>query len=79
MFLNGLPCVSLETDNELLTNGVPKKNDKNNVKGKKRKKCIRDKTAPRPPHSGKSQLNCSMQYYDSFYLLHFFRVHSFSK
>lgn len=53
IFFNNLPCFSLYTDNEFLTNGVPKKNEKNNVKGKKRKKCLRDKTAPRPPHSGK--------------------------
>jgi len=26
--------------------------DKNNIKGKKRKKCLRDKKAPRLPHSG---------------------------
>lgn len=35
-----------------IENGVPKKIDKNNVKGKKRKKCLRDKTAPRLPLSG---------------------------
>lgn len=39
-------------DNESLENGVAKKNAKNNIKGRKRKKCLRDKTAPRPPHSG---------------------------
>ncbi|XP_050059051.1 high mobility group protein 20A-like isoform X2 [Aphis gossypii] len=39
-------------DDEFIENGVPKKVDKNHVKGKKRKKCLRDKTAPRPPHSG---------------------------
>lgn len=31
---------------------MSKKVDKNNVKRKKRRKCVRDKTAPRPPHSG---------------------------
>lgn len=36
---------------------MSKKIDKNNIKGKKRKKCLRDKTAPRPPHSGKQYLN----------------------
>jgi len=39
-------------DDEFIENGLLKKVDKNNVKGKKRKKCLRDKTAPRPPHSG---------------------------
>lgn len=39
-------------DDEFIENGAPKKVEKNNVKGKKRKKCLRDKTAPRPPHSG---------------------------
>lgn len=36
-----------------LENGVSKQLDKNNVTGKKRKKCLRDKAAPRPPLSGK--------------------------
>ncbi|XP_022169941.1 high mobility group protein 20A-like [Myzus persicae] len=35
-----------------IENGISKKVDKNNVKRKKRRKCLRDKTAPRPPHSG---------------------------
>ncbi|XP_022176109.1 high mobility group protein 20A-like isoform X2 [Myzus persicae] len=39
-------------EDKFIENDMPKKNDKNNVKGKKRKKCLRDKTAPRPPHSG---------------------------
>ncbi|XP_060836575.1 LOW QUALITY PROTEIN: high mobility group protein 20A-like [Rhopalosiphum padi] len=39
-------------DDEFIENGMSKKVDKNNVKGKKRKKYLRDKTAPRPPHSG---------------------------
>lgn len=39
-------------EDELLENGNTKKIDKNNVKGKKRRKCLRDKTAPRPPLSG---------------------------
>ncbi|VVC29067.1 Hypothetical protein CINCED_3A019272 [Cinara cedri] len=33
-------------------NEVPKKSYKINVKGKRRKKCLRDKAAPRPPLSG---------------------------
>jgi hypothetical protein len=36
---------------------MSKKVDKNNVKGKKRKKCLRDKTAPKPPHSGNKLIN----------------------
>ncbi|XP_025190332.1 high mobility group protein 20A-like isoform X2 [Melanaphis sacchari] len=39
-------------DDDIIENCMPKKVDKNNIKGKKRKKCLRDKTAPRPPHSG---------------------------
>ncbi|XP_015380071.1 PREDICTED: high mobility group protein 20A-like [Diuraphis noxia] len=39
-------------EDEFIKNGLSKKIDKNNVKCKKRKKCLRDKTAPRPPHSG---------------------------
>lgn len=39
-------------DNEEFLTNVSKKIDKINMKGKKRKKCLRDKTAPRPPHSG---------------------------
>ncbi|XP_016655775.1 high mobility group protein 20A isoform X2 [Acyrthosiphon pisum] len=35
-----------------IENGMSEKVDKNNVKGKKRIKCLRDKTAPRLPHSG---------------------------
>ncbi|XP_026817496.1 high mobility group protein 20A-like [Rhopalosiphum maidis] len=41
-----------DQDDAFIENGIPKKVDKNNVKGKKRRKCLRDKTAPRPPHSG---------------------------
>ncbi|KAL5244650.1 hypothetical protein ACI65C_012060 [Semiaphis heraclei] len=39
-------------EDEFVENDSSKKIDKNNVKGKKRKKYLRDKTAPRPPHSG---------------------------
>jgi len=35
-----------------MESGMSKRVDKNNIKGKKRKKCLRDKTAPRLPHSG---------------------------
>lgn len=45
--------LNTDHDEEFLENGVSKKMYKNNVKGKKRRKCLRDKTAPRPPHSGK--------------------------
>ncbi|XP_026818943.1 high mobility group protein 20A-like [Rhopalosiphum maidis] len=41
----------LDQNNTFIENGIPKKVDKNNVKGEKRKKCLRDKTAPRPPDS----------------------------
>ncbi|XP_025191976.1 high mobility group protein 20A-like isoform X2 [Melanaphis sacchari] len=41
-----------DQDDAFIENGMPKKVDKNNMKGKKRRKCLRDKTAPRPPHSG---------------------------
>ncbi|KAL4132070.1 hypothetical protein QTP88_009288 [Uroleucon formosanum] len=37
---------------EFMESGMPKKIDKNNVKIKKQKKCLRDKTVPRLPHSG---------------------------
>ncbi|XP_050422160.1 high mobility group protein 20A [Adelges cooleyi] len=39
-------------DEDYLENGVPKKMEKTDVKTKKRKKCLRDKAAPRPPLSG---------------------------
>ncbi|XP_060863008.1 high mobility group protein 20A-like [Metopolophium dirhodum] len=39
-------------EDEFIENGMPGKVDKNNIKGKKRKKCLRDKKAPRLPHSG---------------------------
>ncbi|XP_060847331.1 high mobility group protein 20A-like [Rhopalosiphum padi] len=41
-----------DQDDAFIENGITKKVDKNNVKGKRRRKCLRDKTAPRPPHSG---------------------------
>ncbi|XP_060859357.1 high mobility group protein 20A-like [Metopolophium dirhodum] len=41
-----------DQDDAFIENGMSKKVDKNNVKRKKRRKCLRDKTAPRPPHSG---------------------------
>ncbi|XP_050063346.1 high mobility group protein 20A-like isoform X2 [Aphis gossypii] len=41
-----------DQDDVFVENGISKKVDKNNAKGKKRRKCLRDKTAPRPPHSG---------------------------
>jgi len=44
-------CVD-QNDDTFIENGMSKKVDKNNVKRKKRRKCLRDKTAPRPPHSG---------------------------
>jgi len=43
----------LGQEDESIGNGMPEKFDINNVKGKKRKKCLRDKAAPRLPHSGK--------------------------
>lgn len=39
-------------DEEFVENGMSKKGDKHNIKGRKRKKHLRDKSAPRPPHSG---------------------------
>lgn len=66
IFSNDQLCILFNIDTEFITNGVTKKNDKSNVKGKKRRKCLRDKTAPRPPHSGKYnkmfQYNCHCFY-----------------
>lgn len=45
-------CNIVAQDDEFVENGMSKKNEKHNIKGKKRKKHLRDKTAPRPPHSG---------------------------
>jgi len=42
----------IDQEDEFIETGLPKKIDKYNVKGKKRKKYLRDKKAPRPPHSG---------------------------
>uniref|UniRef100_A0A2S2NTA2 High mobility group protein 20A n=1 Tax=Schizaphis graminum TaxID=13262 RepID=A0A2S2NTA2_SCHGA len=41
-----------DQDDVFIENGIPKKVDKNNVKGKKRGKCLRNKTAPIPLDSG---------------------------
>lgn len=43
---------TVAADDKLLDNGASRKNDKTNNKFKKRRR-LRDKTAPRPPHSGK--------------------------
>jgi len=52
LFYLFIVIIVVQDNEEFLTN-VSKKIDKINMKGKKRKKCLRDKTAPRPPHSGK--------------------------
>jgi len=57
--LNLFIVIFVDQDNEEFLTNISKKMDKINMKGKKHKKCLRDKTAPRPPHSGK--------------IIHFFR------
>jgi len=42
----------VDQDKEFVENEMSKKIDKHNIKGRKRKKHLRDKSAPRPPHSG---------------------------